>query len=194
MVATRAALARRKELLSGSAAHADLPEIFRGKLMGVFIATGWTNLLGIFLGGLLQFTFRNQWLGLFTTPAICYLVTALAFQIGWWLDNREIYRAAHPDPAHRFWELQRDMWPVHQAALPFAVAFSTVNLVLTAPILGVITLINPELGKNTPAGALIILVEFLFIGGSFVRLMGDFFDKYSFRLAAKYARVCSNGC
>lgn len=191
LAATKSALELRKHLDTGNADREMLPAIFRGKLMGVFFATGWTNLIGIFLGGWLQYSNQNQWVGLFSTPALCYIVTAIGFQIGWFLDNRTIYRNAHPDPAHRFLELQKDMLPVHKAALPVAIVFSTANILIAGPILTLITLINPEAGKNTPAGALIMLVEFLFIGGSFVRLMGDFFDKYAYKLATKYAKVCT---
>ncbi len=186
LAATRAALEKRRRLVSGEATTEELPEIFRGKLMGVFLATGWTNLVGLALGGVVQYSTGSQWLGLFLTPAICFVVTAIAFQIAWWFDNRKLYALSASDPAHRFWTLQKDMGPVHRAAIPVAVGFSLVNFIIISPLLGLITLINPELGRNTPAGALIMLVEFLFIGSSFVRLMGDFFDKYSFSLAAKY--------
>ncbi|MBX3113851.1 MAG: hypothetical protein KF836_04730 [Fimbriimonadaceae bacterium] len=190
MIATKAALEKRKSLLNGEATHEELPEIFRGKLMGVFFATGWTNLLGIFLGGVLQYRFGSQWLGLYATPFLCFIVTAIAFQIAWWLDNRSIYRMIHRDPVHQFFDLQKDMVPVHRAALPVAIGFSLVNFLISSPVLALITLINPEAGKNTPAGALIMIVEFLFIGSSFVRIMGDFFDKHSFTLAAKYKDIC----
>ena len=190
MSATRAALEKRRLLVSGQATTEELPEIFRGKLMGVFFATGWTNLLGLMLGGVVQYSTHNQWLGLYLTPVFCYIVTAIAFQIAWWIDNRKLYEITWKDPAHRFFALQKDMAPVHRAALPVAVGFSLLNFVIISPLLGLITLINPELGKNTPAGVLIMIVEFLFIGSSFVRLMGDFFDKYSFSLAAKYREIC----
>ncbi|MDK3161043.1 hypothetical protein QPK87_31465 [Kamptonema cortianum] len=191
LVATREALKKRKELLAGEAHHASLPEIFRGKLMGVFFATGWTNLIGIGLGYVLQKAYSSQWVGLFSTPLLCFVVTGLAFQFAWWIDNRAIYKAAAPDPAHRFLSFQRDMGRVHLASLPFAIVFNIVNVSVVAPILGIITLINPALGKETPAGALIILVEFLFIGGSYVRVMGDFFDKFSYVLATRYREVCA---
>lgn len=190
MVATKAALEKRKSLMDGEATHEELPEIFRGKLMGVFFATGWTNLIGILLGGFLQYRFGSQWLGLYATPFLCFIVTAIAFQIAWWIDNRKIYELIHKDPAHRFVDLQKDMMPVHRAALPVAIGFSLINFVISTPVLALITFINQDAGKNTPAGALIMLVEFLFIGSSFVRLMGDFFDKYSFTLAAKYKDMC----
>lgn len=189
MVVTRRALAKRKELLAGETHHADYPEIFRGKLMGVFFATGWTNLIGIGLGYVAQKMWSSVWVGLFSTPVLAYVVTAIGFQVGWWLDNRDIYRAAHSDPAHQFWQLQKDMLPVHRAALPFAVVFNFANVLVSGPILALITLVAPRVAQEIPAGAMIILVEFLFIGGSFVRVMGDFFDKYSYRLAAKYHPV-----
>ena len=186
LAVTRRALAKRKELLAGETHHADYPEIFRGKLMGVFFATGWTNLVGIGLGYVAQKIWSSVWVGLFSTPVLAFVVTAIGFQIGWWLDNRTIYRAAHADPGHQFLQLQKDMMPVHRAALPFAVVFNFANVLVSGPILAVLTLIFPKAAQEIPAGALIMIVEALFIGGSFVRVMGDFFDKYSYQLAAKY--------
>ena len=190
LAVSKAALEKRKKLIAGEADHADLPDIFRGKLMGVFFLTGWTNLIGIALGYAAQKAYQSEWVGLYATPVLCYLVTAVAFQIGWWVDNRRIYRQTHKDPAHRFWELQKDMLPVHRASLPMAVMFGFANLIVATPILFAISLLNPDLSKEIPAGLLIMIGEFLFIGGAFVRIMGDFFDKYSLRLAMKYRAIC----
>jgi hypothetical protein len=158
--------------------------------MGVFFATGWTNLIGIFLGGLLQFRFENPILGLYATPPLCFTVTAIAFQIGWWIDNKHIYHAVSDTPGGRFLALQRDMLPVHKASLPIAIGFSLLNYILLTPFYILLTTFAPNLAKHTPAGALIVIIEFLFIGGTFVRLMGDFFDRHGFTLAAKYRDIC----
>lgn len=190
LAVTRAALERRKALIAGTATEAELPDIFRGKLMGVFFATGWTNLLGIAAGGFLQYRFGNPLLGLYSTPPLCFMFTAIAFQIGWWLDNKQIYHTVDKTPGTQFLNLQRDMWPVHKAAIPVAIGFSIVNYIALTPLYAVLTMINPNLAKNTPAGALIMVFEFLFIGGTFVRIMGDFFDRYGYTLAAKYRQIC----
>lgn len=187
---TRAALERRKALLAGTATEAELPDIFRGKLMGVFFATGWTNLLGIAAGGFLQYRFGNPLLGLYSTPPLCFTFTAISFQIGWWLDNKRIYQTVDDSPGAQFLNLQRDMWPVHKAAIPVAIGFSVLNYIILTPLYAVLLLVAPNLAKNTPAGALIMVIEFLFIGGTFVRIMGDFFDRYGYTLAAKYREVC----
>lgn len=188
---TKAALQKRQELLSGQATTADLPEIFRGKLMGVFFATGWTNLVGIGMGYMAQKMFSNAWVGLLSTPILCFIMTAIGFQAGWWLDNRRIYRAYKSDPAHQFAELQKDMWPVHRTALPMAVMFNFANVLFAAPILALLTWLAPEFAREAPAGLLIMIGEFLFIAGSFVRVMGDFFDRHGYELAIKYRSVCA---
>lgn len=190
LAATKAALERRKALNEGVATADELPDIFRGKMMGVFFATGWTNLIGIVIGGILQFRTGNPLIGLYSTPPLCFLITGIAFQIGWWADNKKIYNRFHKDPAHQFLQLQKDMWPVHRAALPIAIGFSLLNYIILTPLYSVLTWINPGLAKNTPAGALIMAIEFLFIGGTFVRLMGDFFDRHGYTLAAKYRDIC----
>lgn len=189
---SKAALEKRKQLLSGEASTADLPEIFRGKLLGVFFLTGWTNLIGLGLGFALQKATGSEWIGLYTTPPLCYIVTAIAYQIGWWIDNRKIYRQTHDDPAHRFWELQKDMLPVHRASLPMAVMFGFANLIVATPIQFMISFFSPEVAKEIPSGLLIMIGEFLFIGGAFVRIMGDFFDKYGYKLAIKYRSICKS--
>ncbi len=191
LVVTKAALMKRKELLRGQANSEDLPEIFRGKLMGVFFATGWTNLVGIALGYVAQKMFSSPWAGLLLTPVLCFLMTAIGFQIGWWLDNRRIYGAYHKDPAHQFLELQKDMMPVHRTSLPMAIAFSFANVLIAAPILALLTWLVPDFAREAPAGLLIMIGEFLFIAGTFVRVMGDFFDKHGYALAIKYRAVCT---
>lgn len=190
ITATKSALERRKALHDGQATEGELPDIFRGKLMGVFFATGWTNLLGIMAGGFLQYRFGNGLLGLYATPPLCFTFTAVAFQIGWWFDNKTIYRSVAETPGGRFLALQRDMVPVHRAALPIAIGFSLMNYVILSPLYLLLEWINPMLAKNTPAGALIMVIEFLFVGGTFVRLMGDFFDRHGYTLAAKYRDIC----
>lgn len=192
MVATKAALQKRKELLAGSMSHAELPEVFRGKLMGVFFATGWTNMVGIGLGYVAQKMFSNAWVGLLSTPILCYVMTAIGFQVGWWIDNMKIYQGYKKDPAHQFFELQKDMWPVHQKAFSMAVVFTIVNVGFASPILAALTFFAPNVAKEIPAGMLIMIGEFLFIAGSFVRVMGDFFDKHSYKLAMKYRAICAN--
>lgn len=188
LAATKSALAKRHQLLTGEISTADLPEIFRGKLMGVLFATGWTNLVGLGLAYWIQKATSNPWFALFGTPVTCYISTAIGFQIGWWLDNRDIYRKTHADPAHRFWELERDLLPVHKASLPMAVVFSFTSLFIGAPVLFVIQLINANFARELPAPMLVMIAEFLFVGSAFVRFMGDFFDKYSYKLAIKYRR------
>lgn len=190
VAATKAALARRKALHDGEATEEELPDIFRGKLMGVFFATGWTNLLGIMAGGFLQYRFGNGLLGLYATPPLCFSFTAVAFQIGWWFENKKLYHSVEGTPGGRFLALERDMFPVHRASLPIAIGFSLMNYVILSPLYLLLEFINPMLAKNTPAGALIMVVEFLFIGGTFVRLMGDFFDRHGYTLAAKYRDQC----
>jgi|GEM_PF-2139447 len=190
LAVTKAALERRKALLAGTATEEELPNIFRGKLMGVFFATGWTNLIGIVLGAFLQYSFQNPLIGLYATPPLCFTVTAIAFQIGWWFDNKKIYQTVNKTPNTQFLALQRDMWPVHKASLPIAIGFSLLNYILLTPFYILLTTFAPNLAKNTPAGALIVIIEFLFIGGTFVRLMGDFFDRHGFTLAAKYREIC----
>ena len=71
-----------------------------------------------------------------------------------------------------------------------AVVFSFANLIVATPILALISFLSPNIAKEIPAGVLIMIGEFLFIGGTFVRVMGDYFDKYSYLLAIKYRSIC----
>ncbi|MFQ6540178.1 hypothetical protein [Aphanothece stagnina] len=193
MAVAKSALYLRKQILHDGLDSHRLPEIFRGMMMGIFFATGWTNMLGVAAGALLQRLTDNQWIGLYSTFFFCFVITAVAYQIGWYLDNRRLYAKTHADPVHRFLELQRDMWPIHKTALRFVVAFSIINIPLSTLIVGVITLISDRFAKNMPSGLVIMLVEALFVAGPFVRIMGDTFDKHSYVLAAKYRHLCGNG-
>ena len=192
---SRKALENRRAIQNGELQGHPLPEIFRGKLFGVFFATGWTNLVGFGLGYLTQLYIFSQsatlkpyahWVGLYISPLYCFIITAIAYQLGWWLDNKQIYLKHASDPAHQFQHLERDMIPIHLTALKFAVGFGIFNVLFGSILNRVLELIAGSFAQLFPSVIFIMLAEFLFVAGPFVRIMGDFFDKYSYTLATRH--------
>ncbi|MEZ5163484.1 MAG: hypothetical protein R2688_06980 [Fimbriimonadaceae bacterium] len=183
---SRKALENRRAIQNGELQGHPLPEIFRGKLFGVFFATGWTNLVGIGLGYVTQLYVNSlsnslskyaHWIGLFSTPIYCFVVTAIAYQVGWWLDNKQIYRKHAPDPAHQFQHLERDMIPIHLTALKFAVGFGVVQHPFWEPLPNLLRYSLAQ-WQSFSRRSIHHAGGFLFVAGPFVRIMGDFFDKY----------------
>ncbi|MCU0316709.1 MAG: hypothetical protein MUC92_08960 [Fimbriimonadaceae bacterium] len=179
------AMANRHAVLEGE--HTvPLDRVFRGKLFGAFFLSGPSNILGVVLGYGLQRFFHNQWVGLFGTILVCFLITAIAYQIVWFLDNRRLYRKVSDNPLIAFREMQRDLAPVHRTALNFALGFGLITIPINALIVGIMTLVNDDFAKIVPVGGIMMIVEALFVSGAFVRVMGDFYEKYSVKLAEKY--------
>lgn len=184
--ATRKALRFRKEILHGNFDGMALPEVFRGKLFGVFFATGWTTTLGFLASWILQRATNSQWVGLYATPVLIYIITALAYQIGWYLDNKRLYALSYKEKDRRFIEFEKDLAPVHWTGFKFAVIFNVLNLTLGSLLTALVTFISEPFAKVFPQFVFIVIIEALFVAGPFVRIMGDFFDRYSYRLAKKY--------
>lgn len=191
--ASRKALVLRRQILRGEITDVPWNVIFRGKLFGVFFATGWTSLLGVGLGYSLQLATRSQWIGLYVTPVLIYIVTAVAYQVGWFLDNQAIYNRLPGDAWERFRRFQSDLLPVHLTALKFAIGFNLLNLLAGTLIVGLITWASKAFAQVFPASLTTMVIEAVFIAGPFVRIMGDFFDRYSFVLADQYAEMLEEG-
>lgn len=163
-----------------------LADAFRGKLFGSFFLSGGFSFLGFVLGAIIQGITGNPWIGLFATILIGHLTSTAAFQAVWWLDNHQLYRETCHTRWGRFMELQRDLWPIHSAGFRMALAFGMLTLPLNSGILFALTTFAPAAATLIPAGLWVIGIDLLVVNGTFVRIMGDLFERYSFVLADKY--------
>lgn len=120
------------------------------------------------------------------------VVTSVVFQIVWWIDNKKLY--AHlPTSFDKLKELERDLWPVHWTGIRTGLilglmsSFWVVGIVVAA-----FQLLAPKLAEIIPMNLFLVITEAIVIQGPFLRIMGDFFDRHSKRLAAKYESVLAS--
>ncbi len=186
----RVAMANRRRILDPDC---DIPlnEIFRGKMFGAFFLSGPANLLGISLGYGLQRAADNQWVGLFGTILLCFLFTGIWFQLVWAMDNRRMYAKAYPNFFKRFVAFEGDLLPIHRRTLGLVLTFGVITVPINSLIVGIITVANERLAKVFPTPIIIMVVEAIVASGPIVRLLGDFFDQYSYDLATRYALACN---
>lgn len=184
----------RKALLDRKAFETDhdmesLAKVFRGRLFSAFFITGSSGLIAAALAYAIQRYFDNPWIGLFATILFGIVVTSLAYQIFWFIDNKGLYQKNGHQTIGSLVEMQRDLWPVHFMGIKTGLTF----LILTTPvnglIIGLIEFFNRKFAAVLPVPVIMYVVDLILVQGAFLRLMGDFFDRYSKVLAKKYAAL-----
>jgi hypothetical protein len=163
-----------------------LEELFRGKLFGVFFLSGPSAFLGFTGATIAQYWTQNSWVGLFSTIIFTFLITTLAYQIFWYLDNRKLYERISPNFLIQLRELEIDLWPIHWTGMRFGLVFSLLTVSLSSIVIVVANFIRPGLANALPIPIILMLLEFVLVSGTFMRIMGDQFDRHSRTLAAKY--------
>ncbi len=159
----------------------SLAKAFRGKLMACFWLSGPTSWIGWSLSYYLQRRFENPLLGQYSVPAINMVVTTFAYQVFWWLGNRELYRGEGG-----FRRFERDLLPVHGNGIRIGMSFNLVTWPLTSLLLLGIQFLNQRAAVAIPAVAVQQAVDAIFVNTTFMRLMGDFFERWSVVLASRH--------
>jgi hypothetical protein len=178
-----------RKSLGAAGAHdkESLQQLFRGKLFSAFFMSGPSGLLAAALAYTIQRLFDSHWIGLLATFVFALVITSIAYQIVWYIDNRILYDRDSKGKLHGILELQKDMWPIHLVGLKTGAFFFFVVGPINAAILGAFELMNRDFAKWFPVPVVVFLVDIAIVQGPFLRIMGDFFEKHSFRLAEKYA-------
>jgi hypothetical protein len=166
-----------------------LVQLFRGKLFGSFFFSGAFGLVGVALGSAAQYATGSPWVGLFSTVLIAQVACTVAYQVVWWIDNRNLYHAAARTPWARFVEMERDLLPVHKVGLQWALTFALVSVPLNSLLIVVASAISESFARALPMGVLVMAVDAVLVNGTFIRLMGDLFERHAMKLAEKYHPV-----
>jgi hypothetical protein len=181
------AIRTHRELESGTLSEADLAQSFRGKLLACFYLSGPFSWIGIGTSYWLQRKFENPWLGQYSTHLINMVVTTLAYQMFWWLGNYEVYRAEAGTTRHRFRAFERDLLPVHWAGIRIGMTFNVFTWPLTSGLLFLIHYANRHAAIAIPAPAVQQIVDVTLVNTTFMRLMADFFERWSHELGRRHA-------
>lgn len=162
----------------------ELQQLFRGRLFTCFFLSGPTSFLGAGIGGVLQWMTNNAWVGLFGTILGTLLVTTIAYQVFWFFGNRRVYRVGGHFGWRGFHDLQRDLWPVHLFGAKTGLSFALVAIPINAVIIGIFEFFG--LASRLPVPLLVLIIDAIVVQGTFVRIMGDFFDRYAHELSLKH--------
>lgn len=172
----------------GNLTQEELATLFRGKLLACFFMGGPTIWIGFSLAYWLQLKTQNPFVGQYATPAINLVITTLAFQFVWWIGNREMYRVEYPVLRDRFRAFQRDLLPVHWNGFRIGMTFNLISWPTVSLILFGIQAFNHRAAVHIPAQAVQQAFDATFINTTFMRLMGDFFERWSHVLAERHGK------
>lgn len=165
----------------------ELQQLFRGRLFSAFFLCGPFGMAGAALGYVWQRYSQSPWIGWLGTVLFTMILTTIAYQIIWLLMNKPIY--APYRRSDRFMALQSDMWPAHWFGIRTGGAFALLASPINAALIGLLQYFSSSLARDLPIPILVLLVDWIVVQGTFMRLMGDFFDRHSRVLAARHVRV-----
>ncbi len=166
-----------------------LAKAFRGKFFAAFFFSGGFGLVAAGLATSVQYQTRNPYLAVALTLVFSLVLTTLAFQTFWAVANVDFYRTTSPNLWSRFKQLQRDLWPIHATALRVAPVFASIAFPVNGLIAWLFSLLPNEIGAHIPMPPIVLVVNWLIIDGTFIRIMCDRFDTQSQTMADRYAVV-----
>jgi len=164
----------------------ELAHALRGHLFGSFFVSGGFSWIGFLTGAIVQARTGNPFIGLLVTICVGHLAATAAFQTVWWLDHRAIYRSSMPSVWRCVWEMEKDLWPIHAAGFRIALTFGLVTVPLNATWLLVLSRWAPVLAQKLPSGIWVAIIDLILVHTTFVRLMGDLFERHSHVLALRF--------
>ena len=174
---------RTRKTLAAPKNEEELQQLFRGRLFAAFFLSGPFGMVGAALGYAVQRWTENPWIGWIGTIFFTMTVTTAAYQLMWFLNNRDMYGGSGSKST--FAELQRDLWPVHWFGIRTGFLFALMASPINAILIGALQLFSASMARTLPIPVLVLLVDWIVVQGTFVRLMGDFFDRHSRVLAAR---------
>lgn len=165
----------------------ELQRLLRGRLFTAFFLCGPFGMVGAALGYAWQRQSQNPWFGWLGTIVFTMILTAIAYQAIWLLTNRALY--AEMGLGRKLKSLQVDLWPVHWFGIRTGGAFALLASPINAAIIGALQFFSASLARELPIPVLVLLVDWIVVQGTFMRLMGDFFDRHSTVLADRHFRM-----
>ena len=180
-----------RKLYSHPHSPEELQKLFRGKLFSIFMVSGPTAFLGLAIAGVLQAVTRSPWVGLFASILLVFVVTTTAFQILWYADNKNVYRVNGRFRKNSFVAMQQDLMPLHIFGLKTAATFALVAVPINAVIIGAVQIANAQAANSLPVPLMVFILDTILVQGTFMRIMGNFFDRHSVMLAKRHFELLS---
>lgn len=174
-----------KSFTGETATIEELGSAFRGKLLACFYLSGPLSFVSLAASVYLQRKTQNPFVGQYSEQAMSMVFCTLAYQVFWALGNRGLYRGTLRE---RFVAFEKDMLPVHGNGIKIGMSFNLVVWPVTSAILFGVQLLNRQAAVNIPAALVQGVINTVFVQPTFMRAMGDFFERWSRVLAERHHR------
>jgi len=165
------------------------PEAFRtgvrGKMFAAFVLAGAISVIALPIGVAAQVASNKAWVGMITPMALGHLISNVAFQFIWAWTNRDLY-APHKGLVGKFMSLEEDLVPLQLAGLRVALPLVLLALPINGTFAFILDTYFQNMVKYIPIGFIMVAVEMIFFNGTYIRLMGNLFERYSEQLTRRY--------
>jgi len=165
------------------------PEAFttgvRGKMFAAFVLSGAISVIALPIGVAAQVATNSAWVGMITPMALGHLISNIAFQFIWAWTNRDLY-APHRGLIGKIMSLEEDLVPLQLAGLRVALPLILLALPINSTFAFILETYFHNLVKFIPIGFIMVAVEMFFFNGTYIRLMGNLFERYSEQLTLRY--------
>ena len=157
----------------------------RGRLFACFVVAGAFSSSGMLVSLWLQSVSHSPYIGVLSVYVANNVLCTIAYQIAWWISSKEFYKEGR-NPLKTLSLVISDVWPVQWQGLKWAALAALITLPFNIVVLFVLKTFAPKVGDYIPAAVLVAVVDFVFVSGTFVRVMGDIFANHSLVLAKRY--------
>lgn len=160
-----------------------LARAFRGRLFATFLLSGLFGVFGPVVGTLFQFISGHPIEAFLVGLVIANLFGTIGFQIIWYVAHRRLYAARQKSGLMRFVSLERDLLPMQWDGIRYTALFLLITVPIMLIIIKVLMTYAEPVARVLPFPVLAVVVEFLVIHSSLVRVMGDLFERHAHRIA-----------
>lgn len=157
----------------------------RGKMFGTFVISGAFACVALPAGIAVQAATKSAWMGMMTPIIVGHLMSNIAFQVIWAWTNRDLYRSER-NVFRRFLSLQKDLLPLQWAGIKIVVPMILIALPINIFLAWVIETYFKDLVQYLPVGAFMVVIEMILFQGTYIRLMGNLFERYARDLAVRH--------
>ena len=165
------------------------PEAFeqgvRGKMFAAFVMAGAFSVIALPIGIAAQVATKSAWVGMVTPMVLGHVISNVSFQFIWAWTNRDLY-APHRGFISKFFSLEEDLVPLQVAGLRVVAPLILLALPINSLFAFVLETYFHDLVKFIPIGIIMVAVEMIFFNGTYIRLMGNLFERYAKQLTRRY--------
>jgi len=163
----------------------------RGKMFATFVLAGAFSAIALPIGIAAQAASNSAWVGMMTSIIVGHAVSNIAFLFIWGWTNRDLY-AQCGSPLARTKALLEDILPLLWAGLKVVAPLLFAALPINGLFAFLLDTYLRHLVRYIPIGFIMVAIEMLFFNGTYIRLMGNLFERYAGILTRRYCSASLN--